>query len=249
MELQPVEAEQRPGLIQTVFLNERCLRAGWRLLIFVSILFVVARVINLIITLVLRPGNTPPPRPSSISPFSVLPAEVAGIALVLFASWVMSRIEHRDLGEYGLPVKNSGLLSQFVVGYLFWGFLPLAVLLLIMRALHVFYFGNLALHNSQVLYWGLLWWVVFLCVGIFEEYLFRGYLLYTLSDGIGFWPGAIILAVLFAVGHAMNPGETRIGVLMTAVFTIFAAMTLWRTGNLSLAVGAHAGWDWGESYC
>jgi uncharacterized protein len=45
-----------------------------------------------------------------------------------------------------------------------------------------------------------------------------------------------------------NNGETRIGIIATAVFAIFAAATLWRTGNLWLAVGAHAGWDWGQSF-
>jgi membrane protease YdiL (CAAX protease family) len=29
---------------------------------------------------------------------------------------------------------------------------------------------------------------------------------------------------------------------------MFASIVFWRTGNLWLAVGAHAGWDWGESY-
>ena len=45
-----------------------------------------------------------------------------------------------------------------------------------------------------------------------------------------------------------NGGETRIGIIATAFFALFAAATLWRTGSLWLAVGAHAGWDWGQSY-
>jgi hypothetical protein len=45
-----------------------------------------------------------------------------------------------------------------------------------------------------------------------------------------------------------NGGETRIGIIAVAFFALFAAATLWRTGNLWLAVGAHAGWDWGQSF-
>ena len=45
-----------------------------------------------------------------------------------------------------------------------------------------------------------------------------------------------------------NGGETRIGIIATGIFALFAAATLWRTGNLWLAVGAHAGWDWGQSF-
>ena len=247
MELQPIQTEQRPRPLNTVFFNERGLRAGWRLLIFVAILFVLQFVLGLVLKAVMRPANAPLPTPSGISPTVALP-EIVLFVFVAFASWLMSRMEKRDMGEYGLPLKNSGFLSQFALGYLFWGFLPLALLLSVMRLLHVFYFGGLALHAGQILYWGLIWWGVFLLVGLFEEYLLRGYLLYTLADGIGFWPAAIVLASLFALGHARNSGETRIGVIMTALFAIFASIVLWRTGSLWLAVGSHAGWDWGESY-
>jgi uncharacterized protein len=92
------------------------------------------------------------------------------------------------------------------------------------------------------------WLLAFLLVGFAEEYLLRGYMLYTLADGIGFWPATIVLGVLFGLGHAGNPGETRIGVLATVVFAIFASVTLRLTGSLWLAVGAHAGWDWGQSF-
>jgi len=247
MELQPTEQHPRSDFFQTVFSNERGLRAGWRLLIFVAIFAGMLIILQGVAALLMRPAGTPPVQPVGIHPRVALPELLAFVCLVL-ASWIMSRIEKRDMGQYGLPLKSSGLFSQFALGYIFWGFLPLALLLCVMRALHAFYFGQVALHQGQILYWGLIWWCVFLLVGLFEEYLLRGYLLYTLAEGIGFWPAAIVLAALFALGHALNSGETRLGVIMTALFAIFASVTLWRTGSLWLAVGAHAGWDWGESY-
>ena len=45
-----------------------------------------------------------------------------------------------------------------------------------------------------------------------------------------------------------NNGETRIGIIDVCLFAIFAVVTLRLTGNLWLAVGAHAGWDWGQSF-
>src|SRR6185369_12354336 len=140
------------------------------------------------------------------------------------------------------------LFPLFFTGYFVWGFLPLTVLLLLLRAFHVFYFGSLSPLNGQIFAWCVLWLFVFLFVGLFEEYLFRGYVLYTLAEGIGFWPAAIILAMGFAAVHLGNNGETRIGILAAAFFALFAAATVWRTGNLWLAVGAHAGWDWGQSF-
>lgn len=247
MELQSNQTGQRPGNSQTVFWNERGLRAGWRLLIFMAIFAVGLIAVQGIAVLLLHPARTRSAQPSGISPTVAVPELLAFVCLVL-ASWIMSRIEKRDMEQYGLPLKGSGFLSQFALGYVLWGFLPLALLLCVMRALHVFYFGQIALHGGEILYWGLIWWCVFLLVGFFEEYLLRGYLLYTLADGIGFWPAAIVLAALFALSHALNSGETRLGVMMTALFAMFASVTLWRTGSLWLAVGAHAGWDWGESY-
>ena len=246
MELHPTEThDQQPDPLKRIFFNERGLRAGWRLLIFIAIVVLIQLTINTIIALL---RHNPARLGPNITPFAVLPTRVIGVAVLLFAAWIMGRIEHREIGVYGLPLKNSNLLSRFVAGYLFWGFLPLAVLLLIMRALHVFYFGELALRHGQIFYWGFIWFLVFLFVALFEEYFLRGYLLYTLADGIGFWPAAIFLAAIFGFLHALNPGESRIGIIMTVVFALFASITLWRTGNLWLAVGAHAGWDWGESY-
>jgi membrane protease YdiL (CAAX protease family) len=159
----------------------------------------------------------------------------------------MGRIEHRIVGAYGLPLKKSAI-SKFLTGYVLWGFLPLAILLAIMRLLGVFYFGNLSLHGAQIIVWGLLWGFMFLMVGFFEEFTFRGYALHTLAEGIGFWPAALIMSLGFAYVHMGNGGETKVGIIATAVFAMFAAAILRRTGDLWLAVGAHAGWDWGQSF-
>lgn len=242
MEIQTSGPDQSRDPVQSVFFNERGLRSGWRLAIFIGIVAVVF----LLVGALLRPlaGRTGTgPRPLLL---------ITGTALqflsVLFASWVMSRIENRAIGEYGLPLRNIRAFSRFVRGFIFWGFLPLSVFLLVLRGLHAFYFGNIALHGSQVFYWAAVWGIMFVVVGFNEEYALRGYALYTLAEGVGFWPAAVILASVFGLLHTFNPGEARIGILMTVVFALFASVTLRYTGNLWMAAGLHAGWDWGESY-
>ena len=227
-----------------IFYNDRGLRAGWRLLIYCGMIFVLVEGATLIAS-----SGQPKKLPSSDFIQTILQAiaELILFLVFLFLAWIMSKIEHRSVGVYGLPLQRSAI-PRFVRGYFFWGFLPLALLLTVLRALHVFYFGNLSALSSQMIGWGVLWFFFFLLVGLFEEYSLRGYLLYTLADGIGFWPAAIIQALLFARGHMGNGGETRVGIIATGVFALFAAATLWRTGNLWLAVGAHAGWDWGQSF-
>ena len=231
-----------------IFYNDRGLRAGWRLLIYCGMIFVLVLGAGMIAKHIAS-GRAKGGAPSSDFARTILQAiaELVLFLVLLLLAWIMSKIEHRSVGAYGLPLQRS-TIPRFVRGYLFWGFLPLALLLLILRALHAFYFGNLSALNSQILGWGALWFLFFLLVGLFEEFSLRGYLLYTLADGIGFWPGAIIQALLFARGHMGNGGETHVGIIATGVFALFAAATLWRTGSLWLAVGAHAGWDWGQSF-
>jgi CAAX protease family protein len=230
-----------------VFYNDRGLRAGWRLLIYFGMIFFLVLGAQMLVKR-LSSGRSKG-APSSEFAHAIMQAigELILFLVLLFLAWIMSRIERRKVGVYGLPLQRSAV-SGFIRGYFLWGFLPLAFLLSILRGLHVFYFGNLSPLNAQILGWGTLWFFVFLLVGLFEEFSLRGYLLYTLADGIGFWPAAIIQAVLFARGHMGNGGETRIGIIATGIFALFAAATLWRTGNLWLAVGAHAGWDWGQSF-
>jgi membrane protease YdiL (CAAX protease family) len=246
MEMEPLGSPSsfRPKLI---FHNDRGLRAGWRLLIYIGMILILAGGGGLIAKQ-LTPGQ-PGIVPSSEFLRSMLQAALEFILLLVlfFLAWVMSKIERRKLGAYGLPLQRS-VSSGFIRGYFIWGFFPLAILLSILRVLHAFYFGEISPLNPQILGWGLLWFFFFLCVGFFEEYFFRGYFLYTLADGIGFWPAAIIQAILFARVHMGNGGETRVGIIATGIFALFAAATLWRTGNLWLAVGAHAGWDWGQSF-
>jgi membrane protease YdiL (CAAX protease family) len=230
--------------ILVIFLNQRGLRAGWRLLIFAALLVVMINVFGVMAFLLSAALGFPT---GTFSPGRQLLVEMSAFLAALVVTWVMSKIEGRKLGDFGLPLKHSGGPS-FVRGYLLWGFVPLSLLLLTMRVLHLFYFGSVVLHQFQIFYWAAVWGLVFLFVALAEEYLFRAYALSTLADGLGFWPAAVILAALFAYIHTGNPGETRMGIIGTGVFALFASATIRRTGNLWLAVGAHAGWDWAQSY-
>ena len=232
--------------LRLVFLNDRGLRAGWRLLIFILIFAGIQFAI--FAPFVLLRGRPPAPTGGVLTPGTQLVAEALTLAGLLLASWIMSRIEKCSMGDYGLPLRGTPVFQLLVNGYVFWGFLALSICLIALHLLGVYDFGGALLHGGEIVKWGLAWFVVFLLVGFAEEYLLRGYLLCTLADGIGFWPATIVMGVLFGLGHAQNPGETRIGVVATVVFAIFASVTLRLTGSLWLAVGAHAGWDWGQSF-
>src|SRR5208283_2798560 len=82
----------------------------------------------------------------------------------------------------------------------------------------------------------------------YEEFLFRGYVQFTLGLGIGFWPAAVLLSAGFGYVHLSNGGENWIGAASVATIGLLFAFTLRRSGNLWYAVGLHASFDWGETF-
>jgi membrane protease YdiL (CAAX protease family) len=165
---------------------------------------------------------------------------------VIFSGFVMSKVEKRPFGNYGLPAREA-FRKNFWIGAV-WGFLWLALLMLIMRGSGVFSFGGLALHGVRIVKFAAFYAVMFLLVGFFEEFLMRGYMQFTLSKGIGFWPAAIALSLLFGAMHLGNTGEAWLGIAAAALIGLFFCLTLHRTGTLWWAVGFHFSWDWGETY-
>jgi uncharacterized protein len=212
------------------------LRAGWRLLLY----FIFFIVFSFCLGQLLRPAG------HTFSPSFQFIAESVSLAAAGLAAWVMSVIERRPLGAYGLPVRIA-------FGKLFWqgclfGLFEICALVGGIAVLGGYSFGDLAEHGSQLVGWALFWAAFFLIVGFFEEFLFRGYALYTLGEGIGFWPAAVLLSVLFGAVHKGNAGENWIGVFGVVLVGFFWSFTLRRTGNLWFAVGMHAAFDFGETF-
>jgi CAAX protease family protein len=235
-------------LLNTIFLNDRGLRAGWRLLIYLALVVGLLACLQFGLMALTSRLHLPSPAKGVLTPGAQTVAEIFGFLMILLASFIMARIERRNVAEYGLPLHHVPVARRFFVGYFFWGFLPLSVCLFVIHLFGGFSFGSLVLHGADIARFAVEWGIAFILVGLLEEYLLRGYLLYTLGDGIGFWPAAVVMAVIFGIGHSFNPGENRVGLIATVVFAMFASMTLRCTGNLWLAVGAHAGWDWGQSF-
>jgi CAAX protease family protein len=172
--------------------------------------------------------------------------EFAMLVGAMLPAIVIARFEGRSVGDYGLPPRQA-------FGRLFWlgaawGLAAITVLLITLRAVHAFYFGPMVLHGVRILKFAVFWGTYFVMVGVFEEFLLRGYALYTLARGWGFWPAAVALSVLFGAIHLRNPGETWIGLLAVVAIGIFFCFTLYRTGSLWFAVGFHAFWDWGQTF-
>ena len=243
----------QPTLLKKVFLGRGGMRAGWRLLLFFVILFALGAVVRLVSRLVSRGA---PPAGNAFDPVLLMVGEGIAFAVLLVASFLMSRIEKRRLGEYGLAL-GRGFRLTFWEGA-FYGFGGITLVLLVLRLTGHFYFGPVALQGGAILRFGGLYLLGFLLVGFLEEYSFRGYVLYTLSDGLsglgpigpggGFLIAAVVMSTLFGMAHRGNPGETFVGLLSVVVFSLVFCFVLWRTGDLWMAVGFHMAWDWGQTF-
>lgn len=224
------------------FIGPQGLRAGWRLLIFIAIIVVLA----LATRFLLGPTLQKHLGPGGFNITTVVISDFLQFVIILIATLAMGRFERRTLADYGLPLGRI-FGKQFWTGAL-WGFVMLSFIVAMMGATHAYSFGGLALSPLDTVKYGLGWALAFLMVGLFEESVARGYLQFTLTTGLGFWPAAVITSSLFAGAHSFNPGENWVGVVEIILIAIFLCLALRRTGNLWFAIGWHMAFDWGESF-
>lgn len=239
-EVERTSTASASGFPGNLFLNKAGLRAGWRLLIYLALFLVFMAVSTYLLRLFLHSTR----EPVSLG-FQFL-GELAAFLAAFLAAWIMSQIEQRPTGVYGLPARGA-FGKQFWLGCLF-GFSEIFVLIGLIAAFGGYSFGSLAEHGGAIAKWALFWGVFFVVVGLFEEFFFRGYTLYTLADGIGFWPAAILLAVSFGAVHKQNSGEDWVGLAGIVLVGLFWSFTLKRTGSLWFALGMHASFDFGETF-
>lgn len=184
--------------------------------------------------------------PGKFSFEGLLYSEIIGFISVFGAAVVMSFLEHRPVASYGLPLHPA--FGKFFLQGCLLGFVEISAVIGLIHAFGGYSFGPLALHGTQLVHWVVLWALCLTFVGLFEEFLFRGYSLFTLSSGVGFWPAAVLLSLLFAAVHLQNNGEGRVGVAAVFVVGLLWCFTVRRTGSLWFAVGMHAAFDFGETF-
>lgn len=237
-----------PAPTNNVFRGPNGIRAGWRALIFLGIIAGLLAAAGLLIVLAAHFLLHRPPRfgDASLTPIGTAISEAAIFLLTAISARIMARIEHRPWGEYGLPARFA-FRQNFWIGTLI-GFLAISTTLLAIFFMGGFRLSGLAIHGETLVASTLAWGAAFVMVGLAEEFAFRGYLQFTLTTGMGFWPAAILLSALFGLAHAGNPGESKFGLLSVVCFGLLFCLFLRRSGNLWWAVGFHAGWDWGQTF-
>ena len=227
-----------------IFFGRDGLRAGWGCLLFATILALLGIVLNRAAHAMVHRG--PQPRGAAVTlSFGALVAEAVEAALVLLVTWLLSRLEHRPFGSFGL--RDGHALPRFAAGAAA-GLVALSTLVGMLWSRRLLVLHGPVIHGTAAWRSGLLWAAGFTLVALFEESFLRGYLLFTLARGIGFAPAAVLLAVSFGAIHGSNPGETPVGLFSAGAAGLLFSLSIWYTGSLWWALGFHAAWDWSQSF-
>ena len=185
--------------------------------------------------------------------------EVPQLAAVFLAALAVSYIERRRFSVYGTGFRHFRDLLPGAC----WGLAAMALLVGLLRGLHLVVFDERLLHGPAIARFGLTWLAFYLLVGVFEEFVFRGYIQFTLMRGLlrlaerlapahtrllAFWLSALVWSVLFFVMHMRNSGENPAGLASVFLAGILFSYALWRTGSLWWGIGFHMTWDWSQSF-
>src|SRR5258708_21489435 len=207
-------------MVSTIVLGTNGLRAGWRLLIFLAVLLCcLLGFRDVVVHIPSLNRMVQPLREGRLVVSAALVAEFQFVLSLLIAVSVMSRIERRSLADYGLPARDA--FGPYFWQGVAWGLLAVTWVMMLIFSGGAFSFGNLALHGRSLVGYPVGWAIVFLMVGYFEEFLFRGYLQFTLTTAIGFWPSAILLSFVFGFLHLGGLGELWLGGATAGLVLVF----------------------------
>jgi membrane protease YdiL (CAAX protease family) len=194
---------------------------------------------------------------TSVIPLSSALPLVSGVVNLLAAIltvWLAGRLlDRRPFSAFGFHL-GAGWWLDLLFGMVL-GALLITILFLVELGLGwVRVTGTFETYrtNAPFVIYMLLPVATFLCVGISEETVFRGYQLKNAAEGLNhpaLGPrGAILLAwvlssVFFAVLHADNPNATPISTLNIVLAGLMLGFGYVLSGELAIPIGLHITWN------
>ena len=222
------------------------LRRGWSVFLY----FVIAAAITAaLFGTVYRLGHFPAADLSALRTRLVPDIRVALILAeccgLLAATVVMARFERRSWLDYGLRGRRAVVL--FMQGA-FWGALLMCALVGVLALAGAMTIAAPRNAAAAVIESGLLWAALFVPAALVEELMFRGYPFFRLARAGSPIRAAVVMSLAFAAAHLGNREETVIGLLQVVSVGLVFCLAVWRTGSLWWALGAHAAWNWTQTF-
>jgi uncharacterized protein len=187
------------------------------------------------------------------SPAVPLVSGIVGLLAALLTVWLAGRfLDRRSFSEFGFRL-GAGWWLDLVVGMVLGALLMTAVFLIELGLGWVEVTGSFETQGGAPFVISLLFpAAAFVCVGVSEETVFRGYQLKNAAEGLNYPSlgprGAILLAwvlssVFFAVLHAANPNATPISTLNIVLAGLMLGFGYVLTGELAIPIGLHITWN------
>jgi len=230
-----------------IFINhdEQRLRAGWRMLAQLFVMYFIGFGLILILHLTMH---------SVSSRLSIIMMAIGAVLSTLMAARGLDR---RPWKDYGITFSKKSYY-HCLLGFLLSG-IAMGIIYVIEYIAGWLTFANFGwtgyAHPLQYIAALITYFLFMVVVGFYEELVFRGYQIVNLSEGLNLQRisrrQAAIIAValsslIFGMLHAFNPDA---GIISTIYVTLAGAMLAFPfiiTGRLSLSIGLHIGWNFFE---
>ena len=148
----------------------------------------------------------------------------------------MKFIDKQPLVQIGLQTK--GRLKEFNYGILL-GFIIMTTAFLFLLSINEIVFNNFSFSLDKVL----LSVILFVGVSVFEEVVFRGYLLKNLLESFNPFVALFISSIFFSLIHGSNPNVTTLGLCNIFFAGFFLGASYVFTKNLWFPIGLHFSWN------
>jgi membrane protease YdiL (CAAX protease family) len=231
------ESDRKPGIL---FGPDRKIRLLWRALIFYVLAdWLLPLVANPALGFIAGVLHLP-------DGFTATNSAIGGsedFVLALTCTAIFAWYEGRRVDSYGLPIEQA-------LGARTWDGALVGVVMAGVVAVGMYLLGGMQIRGLQttgsaLVPAALAWLGATICVGLGEELFFRSYLLQTLWKSIGFWPGAIVIALAFTADHYFfKTGENIWDVITLMSISLMLSYSVLRTGTLWFAVGFHMAFDY-----
>lgn len=245
MDHQAKPPTQNRNLFVNIFISadEARLRAGWRLIIQLIILWTLTLIFSVGLGFIIAVGGT------DISSDSTLFFGELITALAVTFSVYIARgyLDRRSFTSLGLRWDSQAVADLIAgVGIALGMYALMFGLLYAAGWINIQNFAWETQNTGALVNSLLTWFFFFILAAWLEELLARGYWLVNLSEGLNLFWGMIISSAAFSLLHLLNPNPSwasSLGIFVAGLFLAYACLA---SGQLWLPIGLHLGWNFFE---
>lgn len=219
--------------VKNIFINKNRLRAFWRIIVFVILLFLAISPLFLLVNTHLQFAGA--------------------VSILIFGLYLNSKyLDKRNFIEYGLIFRKQ-ILTYFIIGILI-GAISVVLMLLIGKAMGIISVHKVSSTPKYILI--IPFAFKMLLVAILEEAFFRGYLFTNLYEGFkskkrspkkALLIALVVSSLLFGLAHFNNSNASILSMALLTINGMVWCIPFILTKNLGLSIGLHTAWNFTQT--